>query len=189
VNFKSRNPSATPGRVAMGRRPQRAVLSVVAALIALGASACGAGGHPSQGSGPPDVCKLLPPSQVSAVTGNVVTQATGQHEDEFPAPAGAACTYGNRKGLSIWVEVLPHLDGFYRKNAYLAASNSVIGGQGAAPVVMPAGVGDKAIASGAGIAALAGDVVIEITGVPQDLSGDHSQVIHLARMVISALGH
>jgi hypothetical protein len=194
MSAMSANPAAASDRVAKHTRSQRGLLSVVAAaLTILGASACSTGPLQPSGlpehSGTPHVCKLLLPSQVSAVIGQPVTQATGERIDEFPAPTGADCTYNTSQGLSIWVEVLPHLDARYRKLAYGAAETSILGGQTElAPVVRPTGVGDKAIASGLGIAVLTGNVVVEITGVPQDSSGHHAQVIHLAQTLISGLG-
>jgi hypothetical protein len=190
VNAKSGNLATEPDRFARKTRSQLGGLSVVAAgLIALLLSGCGMGSSSSQSGGPPQVCKLLPQSKVAAVTGKAIVRATGARLDTFPAPTGATCDYSTRDGLDITAEVLPHLNAFYRKNGYYAASNSIIGGQTPlAPVVRLAGVGDKAIASALGIAVLAGSVIVEITGVPQDASGNHAQVIHLAQLLISALG-
>jgi len=50
------------------------------------------------------------------------------------------------------------------------------------------GVGDKALASAAGLAGMAGKYVIVVTSVPSAASGHYAQDIKLAKAVISALG-
>ena len=190
MNAKSANLATEPDRFAKKTRSQLGVLSVVATvLIAALLSACGPGSNSSQSSGPPRVCQLLPSSEVAAVTGTAIIRTAGARPDAFPAPTGGTCDYSTSTGLDITAEVLPHLNAYYRQNGYYAASNSIIGGQTTvAPAVRLTGVGDKAIASALGVAVLAGSVIVEITGVRQDWSGDHAQVIHLARILISALG-
>jgi hypothetical protein len=178
---------ATSGRAA--RRPglHRGVLAVgAAALAVLGTSACAVSGP--QASHSLNVCKLLPRSEVSSVTGASVVHAASAKLSAFPAPATHMCTYDLRDGQSIQVMLMPHLDKLYRGLGYAASSRGIEGGATpAAPVVRVTGVGDKAIASAAGLLALAGHDMILINGVPGEFAGHHAQDITLARTLIAAL--
>jgi hypothetical protein len=153
-------PGSTPapsGRAAGEPGLHRAALCAAAAALAvLGASACGAvsGAVASRSL---NVCKLLPRSEVSSVTGASVVHASSAKLSAFPAPATHMCTYDLRDGQSIEVQVMPHLDKYYRRVGYAANSIGIEGGATpAAPVVRVAGVGDKAVASAVGLLALAG---------------------------------
>jgi hypothetical protein len=158
-----------------------------AALAVLGTSACSAAGG-AAASRSLDVCRLLPRSEVSSVTGASVVHASSAKLSAFPAPATHMCTYDLRDGQSIEVTVMPHLDKYYRGVAYAANSRSIeYEATAVAPVVSVTGVGDKAIASAAGLLALAGKDVILINGVPGEFAGHHAQDITLARTLITAL--
>src|SRR5450759_1661080 len=92
-------PGSTPapsGRAAGEPGLHRAALCVgAAALAVLGASACGAvsGAVASRSL---NVCKLLPRSEVSSVTGASVVHASSAKLGAFPAPTGHMCTYDLR---------------------------------------------------------------------------------------------
>jgi hypothetical protein len=154
------------------------------ALTVLGLSACGG----SSGSGTNDssstinVCTLVPSSQVAAVGGGTVIQATPSQLDSWPDPDAFDCTYDLSNGQEITVEV----EVTSSTDAFDANSRGLTGG--VFPVTSVPGIGNKAAASANGLAVLTGKDNIEITGVPGEQSGDHAGDIKLARILISALG-
>jgi hypothetical protein len=175
------------GRAAGRPGLHRAALCAAAALAVLGTSACGAVSG-AAASHSLNVCKLLPRSEVSSVTGASVVHAASAKLSAFPAPATHMCTYDLRDGLSIQVMLMPNLDKYYRRVGYAAGSTSIeSGATPVAPVVRVTGVGGKAIASAAGLLALAGKNMIVINGVPGEFAGHHAQDITLAKTLIAAL--
>lgn len=174
--------------MAIGLKWRAELCASAAALAVLGTSACGvvsgAAASPSL-----DVCKLLPRSEVSSVTGASVVHASSAKLSAFPAPATHQCAYDLRDGQTIEVTVMPHLDKYYRRVGYAANSRSIeSGATPVAPVVRVTGVGDKAMASAVGLLALAGKDMILINGVPGEFAGHRAQDIMLARTLIGALG-
>jgi hypothetical protein len=158
------------------------------ALTVLGLSACGVSSSSSStndsststddSSSTINVCALLPSSQVAAVSGGIVTQATPDQLDSWPDPDAFDCTYylSNGQWITVVVEVTSSTDVFD------ASSLGLTGG--VFPVTSVPGLGDKAAASVNGLAVLTGKDNIQVSGVPGEQSGD----IKLARILISALG-
>jgi hypothetical protein len=212
VNMVSRSTSARSFRAALGTRSCRAAPGIGAvglvALIALVASACGgspqpggapaagqsggpAGSTPAAGSGSAsgssggailNVCSLLPPTRVSAITGMSVGAAT--NTKLASGPDQISCSYAHGTGRSIRVLVVTSNSG-----TVFAAERKALGGgaSAAAPLINVTGVGSKAAASAAGLAVLAGEDIVVVNGVPGEISGHYLQAINLAKAVISAL--
>jgi len=145
------------------------------ALTAAAVSACGT----STGGSTINVCTLVPSSQVAAVAGETVVQATPEQLDSSPDPDSFLCTYGLSDGGNIQVEV----EMTNSPDAFDANGRGLEAG-GATPTVSVPGVGDKAVASASGLAVLTDKDNILILDVRGDSAGD----IKLARILISALG-
>jgi hypothetical protein len=149
------------------------------ALTAASVSACG-GSPPlanSNGGSTINVCMLVPSSQVAAVTGQTVVQAIPEQLDSSPDPDSFLCTYSLSDGrdIQIEVEVTNSPDVF-------AANGRGLDGAGLTASVP--GVGDQAVASADGLAALTDKDNILIGGV----RGEPAWDIKLAQILISALG-
>ena len=151
------------------------------ALTAASVSACGGSPPPGDpnGGNTINVCTLMPPSQVAAVTGQTVIQAIPEQLDSFPGPNSFLCTYhlSDGRDIQVEVEITNSPDAF-------AANGRGLGAGGAAPTASVPGVGDKAVASADGLAALTDKDNILIGGV----RGEPAWDIKLARILISALG-
>jgi len=170
-------------------RPARYTVAGPLAAIALTAasvSACGGSlpsgdpnGGTSNGSNTINVCTLVPSSQVAAVTGETVVQAIPEQLDSFPDPNSFLCTYylSDGRDIQVEVEITNSPDAF-------AANGRGLDAGGAAPTASVPGVGDKAVASADGLAALTDKDNILIGGV----RGEPAWDIKLARILISALG-
>jgi hypothetical protein len=157
----------------------------VIALTAASVSACGGSpqlGDPNGGN-TVNVCRLVPPSQVAAITGGTVIQAIPEQVDSFPGPNTFNCTYTLSSGdvIQILLEATNSPDIF-------AANTTGLDSAGAIPITSVPGLGDKAVASINGLAVLTDKDNIEINGVPGEWSGDHAGDIKLARALISAVG-
>lgn len=170
---------STPARYAVAG-PLAAI-----ALTAAAVSACGGSLPPSDPGGgtPPggyiNVCTLLPSSQVAAVTGETVVQATPEQVDSFPDANSFLCTYllSDGSDIQVDVEVTNSPDAF-------AANGTGLDSDGATPTASVPGIGDKAVISANGLAILTDKDNILIVGLFRDSVGD----IKLARILISALG-
>jgi hypothetical protein len=161
------------------------------ALMVASVSACGGSpslgnsnggdtnGGNSNGGDTVNVCMLMPSSQVAAVTGETVAQAIPEQTDSFPDPNSFLCTYYLSDGRNIQVEV----ETTNSPDAF-AANSRGLDADAAAPAASVSGIGDKAVASADGLAALTDNDNILIGGV----SGEPSWDIKLARILISALG-
>ncbi len=159
-------------------RPARYTVAGPLAAIALTAasvSACGT----SNGSHTINVCTLVPSSKVAEVTGETVVQAIPEQLDSFPDPNSYLCTYylSDGRDIQVEVEITDRPDAF-------AANGRGLDADGAAPTASVPGVGDKAVASADGLAALTDKDNILIGGV----RGEPAWDIKLARILISALG-
>jgi hypothetical protein len=151
------------------------------ALTAASVSACG-GSPPSgdpHGGSTINVCALMPSSRVAAVTGQPVVQAIPEQLDSFPDPNSFLCSYylSDGRDIQVEVEITNSPDAF-------AANGSGLNAGGAAPTASVPGVGDKAVASADGLAALTDKDNILIGGD----RGDPGWDIKLAQILISALG-
>jgi hypothetical protein len=163
---------------------------VAIALTAASVSACGgsAGGGTNgggtngggtNGGGTINVCMLVPSSQVAAVAGQPVTQATPEQLDSSPDPDSFLCTYYLSDGRDVQVEVEAT-----NSPDVFAANGRGLDADGATPTSSVPGVGDKAVGSANGLAALTDKDNILIGGV----SGEPAWDIKLAQILISALG-
>jgi hypothetical protein len=160
-------------------------LAAIALTIA-SVSACGSsppldnsnGGNTNSGS-TTNVCLLVPSSQVAAVTGQTVAQAVPEQLDSSPDPDSFLCTYSLSNGQDIQVEVE-----ITNSPDVFAANGRGLDADGAAPAASVPGVGDKAVASADGLAALTDKDNILIGGV----RGEPAWDIKLAQILISALG-
>jgi len=163
------------------------------APAATGQSAAGgsAGPTPAAGGGSAsaaaggdilNVCSLVSPSQVSAITGLSVGQGTNKALASNPDQI--SCTYasGSGPGVRVLVVTSNGSTAFAGERTALSA-----GASHAAPLITVPGVGGKAVASAAGLAALAGQEVVVVHGVPGEVSGHYDKDIKLAKAVISAL--
>ena len=134
-----------------------------------------------------NVCSILPTM--------VAAKATGVDLDSaVPDPSGAGmygCTYSSDGDTTADLEDTPHVV------VFTSASPMTLGGlknsldasaSQDAPTVAVSGVGDKAYAGADGIVVQAGDHLIQVSGMADDLSGDHSMSTALAKAVITALG-
>jgi hypothetical protein len=165
--------------------PLAAIALTVLALSACGGSS-GSGANASSStdnSATINVCTLVPSSQVAAVGGSTVIQATPDQLDSWPDPDAFDCTYelSNGQEMTVEVEVTSSTDVFDASRLSLTSG-------GAFPVISVPGLGDQAAASVNGLAVLTGKDIIEITGNPGEQSGDLAGEIKLAKILISALG-
>jgi hypothetical protein len=155
------------------------------ALTAASVSACGGspppgnsnGGNSSSGN-TVNVCMLVSSSQVAAITGQTVVQATPEQLDSSPDPDSSLCTYSLSDGRDIQVEVE-----VTNSPDVFAANGRGLDADGAG-LTNVSGVGDKAVASADGLAALTDKDNILIGGV----RGEPAWDIKLAQILISALG-
>jgi hypothetical protein len=155
----------------------------LAAIVLTAASVSACGGSPPSGDlNGINVCRLVPPSRVAAITGESVIQVIPDQET-VPGPSTFNCTYTLSSGdvIQILLEATSSPDIF-------AVNSMNLNGAGAAPVTSVPGVGDKAVASINGLAVLTDKDNIFISGVPGEWSGDHAGDIKLARALISAVG-
>jgi hypothetical protein len=160
------------------------------ALTVLGLSACwGSSNSSTNDTGGTDasstmnVCTMVPSSQVAAVDGSPVAQATPDQLDSWPDPDAFDCEYDLNNGQEITVEV--EVTG---SASLFDASSLALTSGGASPVTSVPGLGDQAAASVNGLAVLTGKDIIEIIGNPGEQSGDLAGEIKLAKILISALG-
>jgi hypothetical protein len=174
----------TPMRYAAAG-PLAAIALTTASVSACGGSIPLAGpssSSPTSGTSTINVCTLLPSSQVAAIAGDSVLQASPDQDDSF-GDHSFACTYTLNSGtmIRILVEVTGSPDAF-------DANSTGLDGAGAIPLRRVPGVGTKAVASINGLAVLTDKDNILISGVPGEWSGDHAGDIKLARILIAALG-
>lgn len=187
-------------------RSRRALPGVSATvLVALVASACGGPASAPAGTGPPggsagpapaagagsgsaaggdilNVCSLVTPAQVSAITGLSVGQGT--NKELASHPDRISCTYASGGGPGVRVLVVTSDGSTAFTGERTALSN---GASHAAPLISIPGVGGKAVASAAGLAVLAGQEVVEVDGGPGQVSGHYDKDIKLAKAVMSSL--
>jgi hypothetical protein len=156
------------------------------ALTAASVSACGgppspdnSGGSNSTGSNAINVCTLVPSSQVATVLGQTVVQAIPEQLDSSPNPNSFRCTYSLSDGRDIQVEVE-----VTNSPDVFAANGRGLDAGGAAPTASVPGVGNQAVTSADGLAALTDKDNILIGGV----RGEPARDIKLAQILISALG-
>jgi hypothetical protein len=156
------------------------------ALTAASVSACGgsslsgdSNGGNSNGGTTINVCTLLPSSQVATVVGQNVVQAIPEQLDSFPEANSFLCSYYLSDGRDIQVEVE-----LTNSSDAFAANGRGLDAGGAAPTASVPGVGDQAVVSADGLAALTGKDNILIGGD----RGEPAWDIKLAQILISALG-
>ena len=139
----------------------------------------------SNGSGKPvDVCAIFSVQAASKTTGLDLSSSAAD-----PAGGGQyGCSYTSdgtsaadlEAQLNITVYTLLSLDSV-KASLDAAASQD-------APTVPISGVGDKAYAGADGTIAQDGDYVIQVSGLPSDLRGDHTASSATASAVIAAIG-